>query len=119
MDAGSKSPGGQRLPDFSDAAALWQSAFKGVEQWMRPDAGAFEGLQGAAQAWMTHRLEDFQKAMEASRKMAECKDFAEAAAIQQKWLAESTERLVADWTALMTRATRQSAEPAGGSKKPE
>jgi hypothetical protein len=119
MDTGSKSPRTQRLPDFADAAALWQSAFKGVEQWMRPDAGALEGLQGAAQAWMTHRVEDFQKAIEASRKMAECRDFAEAAAIQQKWLAESTERLVADWTALMTRAVRQSAEPTGASKKAE
>jgi len=55
--------------------------------------GALQALQGAAQTWMTHRAEDFQKAVEVSRKMAECRDLAEAAAMQQKWSLESPQRL--------------------------
>jgi hypothetical protein len=98
---------------------LWQSTFKRMEEWMKPDTGALESLQGAAQTWMTHRLEDFQKGIEASRRMAECKDFGEAAAIQQKWLAECTQRLVADWTALMTPAAWQSAQPGAPKKAAE
>jgi hypothetical protein len=108
MNPESKSSGLQQVPDFTDPVAMWQSTFERMGGWAKPDMGAFETLQGAAQTWMTHRLEDFQKAVETSRKMAECKDLAEAAAIQQKWLAESTQRLVADWTALMTPTAWQS-----------
>jgi len=110
MDQGSKSSEAQRFPDFPYTSALWQSTFKRMEEWMKPETGTLESLQGAAQIWMTHRVEDFQKGVEASRKMAECKDLADAAAIQQKWFAECTQRLVADWTALMSPAAWQSAQ---------
>lgn len=118
METKSKSSGAATFPGMADAPALWQSAFKRSEDWMKPGMAALEDMQAAAQSWMQHRIEDFQKAMEASRQMAECKDFAQAAAIQQKWLADCTQRLVADWTALVTSATKQGAE-AGGKKAAE
>ncbi len=77
---------------------------------MRPGIGSLENVQAVAQTWTLHRLEDFERAMESLRQIAESKDFVQAAAIQQKWLADCTQRLVADWTALVTATTRQSAE---------
>jgi len=100
MDSKSKSAGSQRFPDLSDAPALWRSAFKQGEEWMKPSFEALEDVQTASQKWMTHRVEDLHRAVEACRQMAECRDFAQAAAIQQKWLTDCTQRLVADWTEL-------------------
>jgi len=100
MESKSKSSGAQRFPDLSDAPALWRSAFKQSEEWMKPSFEALEGVQAASQKWMMHRLEDFQRAVDAYRQMSECRDFAQAAAIQQKWLADCTQRLVTDWTEL-------------------
>ena len=84
---------------------------------MKPNFGALEDVQAAYQRWMTHRLEDFQRAVDASRQMVECKDFAQAAAIQQKWLADCTQRLVADWTALVSPAVKQSSQHGEATKK--
>jgi len=117
MNSESKSSGMQQVPDITDALATWQSAFKRMGEWTKPDIGALETLQSATQTWMAHRLEDFQKAVEVSRKMAECKDLGEAAAIQQKWFAECTQRLVADWTALVTPAAWQSTQPRSAPRK--
>jgi len=114
MDSELKSSETTRAPDLAE---LWQSAFKRMEEWMKPDIGGLGHFQGASQRWMTHRLEDFQKAVEASRKIAECRDLGEAAAIQQKWLAECTQRLVADWTSLVTptpEAPRSTPKKAAG-----
>lgn len=102
MDAKAKSSGAKPFPDPSDAPALWQSAFQRSEDWMKPALEALEGVQAAGQTWMTHRLQDFQAAVDASRQIAECTDFAQAAAIQQRWLADCTQRLVADWTTLVS-----------------
>jgi len=117
MEIKSKTSGPAAFPSFSDAPALWQSAMKGSEAWMKPSMAAFEDMQTAAQNWMQHRLEDFQRAIDATRQMAESKDFAQAAAIQQKWIAECTERLVADWTALVNSATKHGPEISGGTPK--
>jgi hypothetical protein len=117
MDGKSKSSGTHRLPDPTDPPALWQSAFKQSEDWMRPGFAALEDVQATSQRWMTHRLEDFQKAVDATRRMAECRDFAQAAAIQQEWLAECTQRLVADWTALLSPAAKQGSQHGEGTKK--
>ena len=116
MDTKSKSTQSRWFPDLTDAPALWQSAFKQSEGWMKPNFEALEDVQAAYQRWMTHRLEDFQKAVDASRQMVECKDFAQAAAIQQKWLADCTQRLVADWTALVSPAAKQRLQHGEGMK---
>ncbi len=117
MDEKSKSSGTHRFPDLTDVPALWQSAFKQSEDWMQPSFAALEDVQAASQRWMTHRLEDFQKAVDATRRMAECKDFAQAAAIQQQWLSECTRRLIADWTALASPAAKKSSQHGEGTKK--
>ena len=117
MDTRSKSSRVQPIPDVTDAPALWRSAFKGSEDWIRPAFAVLEDVQAASQRWMMHRFEDIQKAVDASRQMAECKDLAQAAAIQQKWLAECTERLVADWTVLVRQAGTQTSQHGEGSKK--
>lgn len=116
MDTRSKSRE-QQSPELTDGPGLWQSAFKRSEGWMTPTFAAVEDVQAAAQRWMIHRLEDFQKAVDAAREMAECKDFARAAAVQQKWLADCTQRLVADWTALVAPASKQTSQPDGDAKK--
>ena len=118
METKSKSSGAAAFPNLADAPALWQSAFNRSGDWMKPGMTAFEDMQAAAQNWMQHRIEDFQKAIEASRQMAECKDFAQAATIQQKWIADCTQRLVSDWTALVTSATKQGVDT-GGKKAAE
>jgi len=100
METKGSSKGTAPFSGFADAPGYWQSA-------MKPNMAAFEDMQAAAQDWMQHRMEDFQRALEASRQMAECKDFGQAAAIQQKWFADCTERLVADWTALFASAARR------------
>ncbi len=113
----SNSSGTQWFPDLTDAPALWRSAFKRSEEWMKPGFEALEGMQEASQRWMRHRFEDFQNAVEASRQMAECKDFAQAAAIQQKWLSDCTQRLVADWTALVRPIAGKSQQAERGAEK--
>ena len=110
MDAKSKSTQSRWFPDLTDAPALWRSVFKPSEDWMKPNFEVLEDLHFASQRFMTRRLEDLQKTADAYRQMMECKDFAQAAAIQQKWLADYTQRLVADWTALMGPAAKQSSE---------
>jgi hypothetical protein len=117
MDPESKSSKARRPTDVTDAPALWQSAFKYSDDWIKPTFRALEDVQAASQQWMTHRLEDFKKAVDASRQMSECKDFAEAATIQQKWIADCTRRIVADWTALIGPVTMQRPQPGEGTKK--
>jgi hypothetical protein len=108
MDSKSKSSTSQRVSDLSDASALWRSAFRQSEDWMKPNFEVLEDLHFASQNLITRRLEDFQKAVDAYRQMMGCKDFAQAAAIQQKWVADFTQRVVADWTALVGSAAKQS-----------
>jgi hypothetical protein len=54
---------------------------------------------------MRHRSEDYQRGLAAATQMAACRDVTQAAAIQQKWLSECTQSLIADWMAMMTPAT--------------
>ena len=117
MDTKSKSMQSRWFPDLTDAQALWRAAFKPSEDWMKPNFEVLEELHFSSQRFTTRRLEDFQKTADAYRQMMECKDFAQAAAIQQKWLADFTQRLVTDWAALMGPAAKQSSQHGEGTKK--
>jgi len=107
MSTKSKSSGTEAFPGIAETQSLWQSAFKQGEEWMKVRPEAFADMQAASEEWMTHRREDFDSAVDAFKQMAQCKDFTQAAAIQQKWLSECTQRLAADWMALMGRMTKQ------------
>jgi len=83
MDSKLRSSGSQRYPELSDAPTLWRSAFKPGEELMKPDSEALEGAQTASQKWMTHRAEDFQRAVEPYRQTAERKDFEQASLLDR------------------------------------
>lgn len=93
------------MPGMAAAQAFWQSALGQSGEWMQGQPQGFAFVQGAAERWMRHRSEDFQKGMAAATQMASCRDISQAAAIQQKWLAECTQSLMADWMALISPAT--------------
>ena len=102
MSGKSKTTEKEFMPGMAAGQAFWQSALRQSGDWMQGQPQSFALVQGAAQRWMRHRGEDFQKGVAAATQMAACKDFAQAAAIQQKWLADCTQSLVADWMALMS-----------------
>jgi hypothetical protein len=96
------------FPGFTEIQEFWQSALKpgGASAQGGPDMLA--GLQAASATWLTHRQEDFGKAVETFGRISACKNPAEAMALQQQWLTESWQRLMADWMALMTPAATTS-----------
>jgi hypothetical protein len=83
------------MPGMAAGQSFWG-------EWLQRQG--FAQMQGAAERWMRHRSEEYQKGIAAATQMAACKDVAQAAAIQQQWLADCTQSLIADWMALMSPA---------------
>lgn len=82
--------------DFKSA-----SATPTPDWWLRLQTEFFDRLQAANMRWIEHRGRDLDNTLDALRRLTACKDFGEAAAIQQEWLAQSMRAAVADWTDLM------------------
>ncbi len=101
MSTKSKTTETEALPGMAATQAFWQSALGQGGEWMQNQPQGFALVQGAAERWMRHRSEDFQKGIAAATQMASCRDVTQAAAIQQKWLADCTQSVIADWMALM------------------
>jgi hypothetical protein len=96
------------FPGFTEMQKFWQSALKQIGtpgKTTTPDA--FAALQAVSAQWMSHRQDDFTKALDTFRRMALCKSPAEAAELQRKWVAESVQSLMSDWLAFMTPTTAE------------
>lgn len=104
MNSKSKTTEKEFMPGMAASQAFWQSALRQGGEWMQGQPQGLALVQSAAERWMRHRSEDYQRGVAAATQMAACKDFAQAAAIQQKWLADCTQSLIADWMALMSPA---------------
>jgi len=102
MSSKSKATEREFMPGVAASQAFWQSALRQGGDWIQGRPETFAQVQRAAETWMRHRSEDYQKGLAAATQMAACRDIGQAAAIQQKWLAETTQSLFADWMAMMT-----------------
>jgi hypothetical protein len=105
MSTKSTSPKTESFPGYIESQIFWRSALTQSEAWMKGQPEVLAKIQAAAENWMIHRQDDLGKAVEAYKQICECKDFAEAAAIQQTWFAECVHGLVADWMVLMSPMT--------------
>ncbi len=92
------------LPGLKELQDFWQSALSpgGAPAVLSPDM--LGDFQAASARWMSHRQEEFGKAVAVFSQISTCRNPAEALALQQKWFAESTQSLIADWMALVTPA---------------
>ena len=99
-----ESPLSPVIPGFAEIQEFWQRAFKqnGALAAGRPNV--IGDLQAVSTKWMTHRQDDFGKAVDTFKKISSCKDPAEAIALQQKWLSESFQSLMSDWMELINSA---------------
>ena len=102
MSSKSKTMEREFMPGVAASQAFWQSALRQGGDWMQGGPETLIRVQCAAETWMRHRSEDYQKGLAAAAQMAACRDIGQAAAIQQKWLAETTQSLLSDWMAFMT-----------------
>ncbi len=107
----SKSAAIPEIPGFKEYNAFLGSALQQSKAWMGGQVQMLAAFQAASERWVEHRRRDFERSVAAIQQLASCRDLGEAAAIQQRWVAECARSLTADWVALMNpvapRATRE------------
>lgn len=74
------------------------SATPTPEWWLRLQTELFNRLQEANARWIEHQRRDLDNTLDAFRQLTACKDFGEAAAVQQEWVAQCMRDAIADWT---------------------
>jgi hypothetical protein len=102
MPKDSKAAAAAFTPETVGYEALSKSVLQQTEWWLQAQTELFSRLQAANTRWLEHRKTDFGNGLEVLRQLAACRDFGEAAAIQQKWLAQCLRSAAADWTDLMS-----------------
>ncbi|HTZ77134.1 MAG TPA: hypothetical protein VMC10_04470 [Stellaceae bacterium] len=111
------------MPGVAAGQAFWQSALRQGGDWLQGRPEIFAQFQRATETWIRHRGEDYQRGLAAATQMAACRDINQAAAIQQKWLADCAQSLWADWMAMVTPMTeprqRRASSAAAGSVEVE
>ena len=75
-----------------------------VEAWLRCQAGILKAVQPLATGWIERRRAGATAALETVERLALCRDWQEAAAIQRSWVEESMKRLDSDLQAFGEQA---------------
>jgi hypothetical protein len=81
-----------------------------VEAWLRAQAGILKASEPVASGWLERRRAAATATLDTLERLANCRDFNEAAAIQRGWFEESMKRLDSDLDAFTDQALAVSRE---------
>lgn len=89
---------------LGDGAAVWNFGMQQIESSLQAQVQFLGNLQAATETYWRHRRQNIEDTAIALRRMYECKDFGEAATIQQKLMAAVIQSLIEDLAALSRTA---------------